>query len=105
MVVSARITARSGVSGQVAKEGMVMQRTSVKRRRLRLPILISLVIVLLVGGAPVFAAAETFTASTKFPIDIIVFVPCANGGAGELVELTGSLHDLFHMTIDDTGGL
>jgi hypothetical protein len=49
------------------------------------------------NGAP----AETFTVSTTFPISFVVFVPCANGGAGEDVFLSGNLHDLFHITIND----
>ncbi len=36
----------------------------------------------------------------RFPIDLLVFVPCADGGAGEFVQLTGNLHDLFHLTIN-----
>jgi hypothetical protein len=32
------------------------------------------------------------------------FVPCAVGGEGELIELTGQLHDLFHVTSDNSGG-
>ena len=49
------------------------------------------------SGAP----AETFTVSTSFPIQLTVFVPCANGGAGEDVLLSGNLHSLFHITIND----
>lgn len=49
------------------------------------------------SGAP----AETFTVSTSFPISLTVFVPCANEGAGEDVLLSGNLHDLFHITIND----
>jgi hypothetical protein len=45
------------------------------------------------------ARATTITTSVTFPIDISVFIPCANGGAGETVELTGELHDLFHITL------
>lgn len=56
----------------------------------------------LVGSAA--GSAPTFTASTKIPVDIVVFVPCANGGAGEIVELTGNLHDLFSFTFDGSGG-
>jgi hypothetical protein len=33
-------------------------------------------------------------------IDLVVFVSCANGGAGELVELHGSLHSLTTFTIN-----
>ena len=60
--------------------------------------------VALVGPTSALAAADTFTVSQKFPIDIIVFVPCANGGAGELVELTGNLHEVFHVTFTPSGG-
>ena len=49
------------------------------------------------------AAADTFTVSSSFPIDILVFVPCANGGAGEDVELSGYLHDVFHVTFTSSG--
>lgn len=58
----------------------------------------------LVGTAPVLAKAETFRVSEKFPLDLVVFVPCANGGAGEYIELSGHLHTLFHITFDGQGG-
>jgi hypothetical protein len=48
--------------------------------------------------------ASAFTQNTVFPIDLLVFIPCANGGLGEDVELTGNLHDLFHITSDGNGG-
>lgn len=57
------------------------------------------------GGLPAYAAATSFTASTKIPISITVFVPCANGGAGEQVDLSGNLNDLFHVTVDNSGGV
>jgi hypothetical protein len=38
-------------------------------------------------------------------VDLDVFVPCANNGSGESVTLSGSLHDLFHVTFDGSGGL
>ena len=68
-----------------------------------------LFVALVTTGSLAFAAqagagASTFTVSQKFPIDIFVFVPCANGGAGETVELSGTLHDLFHVTSDGAGG-
>jgi hypothetical protein len=52
---------------------------------------------------PSFAAA-TQTQSSRFPIDLTFFVPCANGGLGELVALSGQLHDVFHLTLDGRGG-
>jgi len=39
------------------------------------------------------------------PIDLFVFVPCANGGAGELIEVAGPLHVLSQVTISNTGRL
>lgn len=45
-------------------------------------------------------AAVVSTANLIFPVDILAFVPCADGGAGEFVELSGNLHDLFHLMIN-----
>jgi hypothetical protein len=70
--------------------------------------LISLAVTLLLigvlGVAPVLAQATTVTTNFQEPLNLTVFVPCARGGAGELVTLTGSLHILFVTTIDDRGG-
>jgi len=66
-------------------------------------LVVVLLFVALVGPTPALAAAETFTVSQKFPIEILVFVPCANGGAGEEVLLTGNLHDVFHVTFTPSG--
>jgi hypothetical protein len=44
-------------------------------------------------------AAITYTTNLKVDNDFSFFVPCANGGAGELVQLSGSLHLVFHTTI------
>jgi len=49
------------------------------------------------SGAP----ASSFTVNSVFPIDLAVFVPCANGGVGEDVLLSGNLHDLIHVTVND----
>lgn len=57
---------------------------------------LSIAVVSSSSGAP----ASSSTVSTVFPIDLIVFVPCANGGAGEDVALSGDLHDLFHITVN-----
>jgi hypothetical protein len=54
------------------------------------------------GSAPSFAVISR-TISQRIPVDILVFIPCANGGAGELVHLSGSLHDLFHLTMHPNG--
>jgi len=36
----------------------------------------------------------------SFLLNISVFVPCANGGAGEVVDLSGPLHELISLTIN-----
>lgn len=46
------------------------------------------------------AKATTFTSNEKQPVDEIIFVPCANNGAGENVELTGTIHILIHTTLN-----
>jgi hypothetical protein len=48
-----------------------------------------------------FAAAQAVTDTTNvsIPTDLAVFIPCANNGAGEDVQLSGPLHMLFHVTI------
>ena len=77
------------------------------RKGLTLKLSVLIIVMLmaaLAGPTSASAAADSFTVSQNFPIDIVVFVPCANGGAGEEVELTGNLHDLFHVTFTPSGG-
>ena len=50
-------------------------------------------------------AALTETSSTSVPMNLAVFVPCANDGAGETVELSGDLHILTHLTTSETGNV
>ena len=44
--------------------------------------------------------ATTFTSNEKQFLDEIIFVPCANNGAGENVELTGTIHISLHTTVN-----
>jgi hypothetical protein len=57
----------------------------------------------LVSAGRAGASAFTITSSTTFPISLTVFVPCAAGGAGEVVFVSGELHDLYHVTLADNG--
>ncbi|HZP81806.1 MAG TPA: hypothetical protein VFB21_09235 [Chthonomonadaceae bacterium] len=60
----------------------------------------------LAGARSALAQAAAFTSNLRFPLDgVLVFVPSANGGAGETVALNGELHDLFRITIDARGGV
>ena len=56
-----------------------------------------------IGGAKLAAAAST--TSEVVPVTIQAFVPCANGGAGEVVEVSGNLHQVFTFVTDATGGI
>lgn len=49
-------------------------------------------------------SAVTTTESVVTPVTIGAFVPCANGGIGETVYLSGSLHTVSHVTLDGAGG-
>lgn len=46
------------------------------------------------------AKALSVTTSEKIPVEITVFIPCANGGAGEDVLLSGFLHIVSSVTIN-----
>jgi len=54
-------------------------------------------IVVLFVCAPIDAAVMT---NTSFPVNIPVLIPCAAGGAGEVVTLTGNLHVLMALTVN-----
>ena len=73
--------------------------------RLKLSVLaVVMLVAALIGPTSALAAAETYTENVKVPIDLVVFVPCAAGGAGEEVYFSGPLHILLHFTIDNRGG-
>ena len=63
------------------------------------------------GPAPAFdaaiptARAAVLKENVTVPVELTVEVPCAAGGAGEVVALSGRLHMLVHVTIDGGGGL
>lgn len=57
-------------------------------------------ILMLVAAGPAAAATQTFRDQQTFS----VFVPCANGGAGEEVEGLLKLHAVFGVTDDGAGG-
>ena len=67
-------------------------------------LMIVMLVTILLAPTPVSAAAGTFTDNVRIPFELFVFVPCAAGGEGEEVFLSGTLHVLFHTTIDNQGG-
>ena len=49
-------------------------------------------------------AAETSTLHLVNHLEVTRFVPCANGGAGEDVFVSGDIHIVVHVTLDGNGG-
>jgi hypothetical protein len=66
-------------------------------------VVLVLLLVLSLGTAPAYAKATTVITNYSEETEIFVFVPCALGGAGENVYLSGPLHILFVTTITDKG--
>ena len=50
-------------------------------------------------------AQAAVSSNVSVPLATSTFVPCANGGAGEVVTLTGNLHILATETFDSAGGV
>jgi len=57
-----------------------------------------------VVGDPNLAAVVS-TINDVAVVDITAFVPCANGGAGEVVEAVGRLHQLTTSVVNPTGSV
>jgi hypothetical protein len=45
-------------------------------------------------------ATAAITVNSSNPLSLSVFVPCAAGGAGEIVDLSGNLHTLITFTMN-----
>src|SRR5262245_21392461 len=45
-------------------------------------------------------AGTTTITNTSNPVNFLSFVPCANGGAGEIVSFSGDLHSVVKLTIN-----
>ena len=67
-----------------------------------MPILILGVTLLCFPVQPLRAEVQT---NLKVPVTIGVFIPCAAGGAGEVVFLNGNLHVQIRLTMDQAGGI
>src|SRR5215813_12030669 len=75
-----------------------MRKPALRRKTLNMALAIS--IVLCLAGA-VFSQALAITTNDFVPFAQIAFVPCADGGAGELVLISGILHIQQHITINN----
>src|SRR6185436_3267756 len=76
-----------------------MRKFLFKRMSITFTLAIMLLIVSLAGAA--LAQALTITTNDFVPFALVAFVPCANGGAGELVLVQGTLHLQDHITINN----
>ena len=56
------------------------------------------------GGSDAGAGSGASTEILRVPLDLRFFLPCANGGAGEVVHLTGTFMMLTHTADDGSGG-
>ena len=52
----------------------------------------------------VLSNATVYHNNYEIPYAMTVWVPCALDGAGEYIYVTGRLHVLEHVTLDDNGG-
>lgn len=62
----------------------------------------ALVLVLAFAAPAISQAAVT---NVTAPLDLVRLVPCANGGVGELVHVTGTLHFRISTITDGAGGV
>ena len=76
-----------------------MRKFLFKRKTITLALAMMLLIMSLAAGA--LAQALTITTNDFVPFALVAFVPCANGGAGELVLVQGTLHLQDHITINN----
>jgi len=68
------------------------------------PVIALLAVLSLVGVFSTTTALAEVTTNVGIPYAVTVLVPCANGGAGELVDLSGTLHVLILVTVDSDSG-
>jgi hypothetical protein len=58
---------------------------------------------MVLAGAPARAQSPNGAQSIDVPFSTLVFVPCAAGGAGELVDLSGTLHIVSQFRFNPDG--
>ena len=77
----------------------------IRKQILRITTIAAFVAILLAWApSAAFAApASTTTTSEIVPINLVQFVPCADGGSGEVINLTGTLHVVISVTTNDNG--
>jgi hypothetical protein len=79
-------------------------RTTIVRLAGRLLVVTGVLLAPVLPAAAPAQAAEASTEILRVPLDLRFFLPCANGGAGEVVHLTGTFMMLTHTANDGSGG-
>ena len=74
-----------------------------RRFRYRLPAVVALLLVTVAVPTVASAQAETVVTNIRFPLSASAFVPCALGGQGEEVLVSGTAHMVVVTTIDAQG--
>ena len=74
-----------------------MEIVSFKRKAVGLSLAVLFALSLMPAAS---ADAVSITTNDFVPLALVVLVPCANGGSGELVLLDGTLHIQNHVTIN-----
>jgi hypothetical protein len=73
-------------------------------KTLRRAVLFAAMLVLATAGGAL-GGGPLEDVNIRQPLDMFVWVPCADDGNGEVVHLTGELHVLLQATVDANGGL
>ena len=99
---------QGAVKGAVSKavEDSRVKEQEVEMKSARFLTVLALVLVGAAGARSVVAQATSVTTNSRIPLPqpFQRLVPCAADGAGEIVDLGGTLHVLFHTTLDPSGG-
>jgi|SRR5829696_2136856 len=74
-----------------------------RRFRYRLPVVVALLLLTMAVPTAASAQAETVVTNTSFPLSASAFVPCALGGQGEEVLVSGTAHIVVVTTTDAQG--
>ena len=72
-----------------------------RSRRKTISLVLGITLLTLSLAAVAFSQATTTTSNDFVPFAFVVFVPCANGGTGEMVQVEGTLHLQQHITLND----
>jgi hypothetical protein len=86
------------------KTGIMRPRSRGMRRLVLFLVLMATGSLTLAAQAGAAANIVTTQVRSQIPPGELIFTSCANGGAGEAIAISGTLHEVFHTTVDNVGG-